>query len=68
MTKEKTMPICPECENGKHLICAGFAFDEHDREVPCMCDCRTPEGYVGRSPEDRMQAFADHTKESTTDE
>lgn len=31
--------ICPECAAGKHLNCAGFAYDSHDREVACMCTC-----------------------------
>ena len=29
--------MCPECEAGKHLSCAGFAYDEFDREIPCGC-------------------------------
>lgn len=32
--------ICPECAAGKHLNCAGFAYDEHDREVACNCLCQ----------------------------
>lgn len=35
--------ICPECAAGKHLICAGFAYDEHDYEVACMCHCQHKE-------------------------
>jgi len=29
--------MCPECAQGKHSNCAGFAFDEEDNEVPCSC-------------------------------
>lgn len=31
------MTICPECEQGKHGNCTGWALDETDREVECMC-------------------------------
>lgn len=32
--------LCPECEQGKHANCTGWAFDEHDNEVACACTCR----------------------------
>ena len=51
------MPVCPECEADKHPNCAGFAYDENDVEVPCMCPCREDGNYVGKPPEDRMVAF-----------
>jgi hypothetical protein len=28
---------CPECRQGKHDLCAGFAFDDNDEMVPCPC-------------------------------
>lgn len=37
-------PACPECEQGKHANCAGFAFDAADMERECACECRRHEG------------------------
>jgi hypothetical protein len=34
---------CPECEQGKHANCTGWALDEQDREVECMCACHRKE-------------------------
>jgi hypothetical protein len=31
------MAVCPECEQGKHGNCTGWALDEHDNEVACQC-------------------------------
>lgn len=33
----RTRP-CPDCRDGKHRSCAGFAFDGADRQVPCPCE------------------------------
>lgn len=37
------MPICPECRDGKHNNCAGFAFHPvSDEQVDCACPtCHT---------------------------
>ena len=32
-----TAPRCPECAQGKHRNCAGWAFNDADEWVPCMC-------------------------------
>lgn len=29
--------MCPDCRDGKHGSCAGFAFDAKDNQVPCPC-------------------------------
>lgn len=31
-------PTCPECRQGKHSNCAGWAFNDADEWVPCMCE------------------------------
>lgn len=36
--------MCPECREGKHHNCAGFAFNANDEQVPCPCHkCHPPE-------------------------
>jgi hypothetical protein len=36
--------MCPDCRDGKHNTCAGFAFDANDNDVPCRCHrCHPPE-------------------------
>lgn len=30
-------PICPECEQGKHVNCVGQALDDLDNIVSCYC-------------------------------
>lgn len=33
--------ICPECRNGKHVNCTGWALDDRDEMVTCGCPtCR----------------------------
>lgn len=32
-----TAPMCPECVQGKHGNCTGWAFDEADEGVDCGC-------------------------------
>ncbi len=35
--------MCPDCRDGKHHNCAGFAFDANDTKVPCPCfTCHPP--------------------------
>lgn len=29
--------LCPECGNGKHVNCTGWAIDEDDNVVDCDC-------------------------------
>ena len=29
---------CPECVNGKHGNCPGWAYDSDDNEGPCLCE------------------------------
>lgn len=29
--------MCPDCRDGKHQNCAGFAFDADDNETTCAC-------------------------------
>lgn len=29
--------VCPECQQGKHVNCTKFAYDEIDRLVGCRC-------------------------------
>ena len=29
--------LCPECVNGKHKNCTGWAFDSHDNPTNCGC-------------------------------
>ena len=32
------MILCPDCAQGKHQACVGWAWDAAaDREVPCPC-------------------------------
>jgi hypothetical protein len=31
-------PACPECRDGKHRNCTGWALDADDKMVPCHCD------------------------------
>jgi hypothetical protein len=31
---------CPECEQGKHANCTGWALSELDNEIDCECPCR----------------------------
>lgn len=30
-------PICPECRNGKHPNCDGWAIDDNDEIAVCSC-------------------------------
>jgi hypothetical protein len=31
-------PTCPECRDGKHRNCTGWALDANDEMTPCHCD------------------------------
>lgn len=44
-----TTDQCPECRNGKHPNCTGWALDAADEVVSCGCSCReaTPEATPG---------------------
>lgn len=35
-----SVPVCPECQQGKHGNCTGWAIDDYDRIIFCGCDCR----------------------------
>ena len=43
---------CPECYQGKHDNCTGWAFDARDEEVRCGCTCQTEERKI--NPRGRM--------------
>jgi hypothetical protein len=36
---EEARAACPECRDGKHWNCTGWALDVNDQEVDCQCLC-----------------------------
>ena len=40
-----TAPMNPDCAGGKHVACAGDAWDfDTDQPAPCSCTCHTGRG------------------------
>lgn len=50
---------CPECANGKHANCTGWAIDETTDEVVC-CGC----SHAARSREDAVRDAAARLRET----